>query len=73
MTQLDECMKKQAVKSEKRGAEKLAISVDEAGERIGLSRTSIWRAVNAGEIPSIRIGGRVLIPLGPLERLLAGE
>lgn len=48
----------------------LAVSVPEAGRLIGLSRSSAYAAVQRGEIPSVRIGGRVLVPLRQLEELV---
>lgn len=49
----------------------LALSVEEAGRRLGLGRASAYAAVRRGEIPSIRIGKRLVIPLVQLERWLA--
>jgi excisionase family DNA binding protein len=49
-----------------------AISVAEVAARLGLSRVSAYRAVRRGDLPSIRIGGLIRIPLAPLERLLEG-
>ncbi len=51
----------------------LAVSVPEAGRMLGLSRSSTYVAVQRGEIPSVRVGGRVLIPLRRLEALINGE
>lgn len=48
----------------------LAISVPEAGRLLGLSRSTTYEAVKRGDIPSVRIGGRVLVPLRRLEELI---
>lgn len=45
-------------------------TVEEAAEMLGLSRAFAYEAVSRGEIPSIRIGRRILIPKVALERLL---
>jgi len=37
-------------------------TVDQVSEILGISRTSAYKAVHNGEIPSIRIGKRILIP-----------
>jgi excisionase family DNA binding protein len=50
--------------------ERMTFSVEEAGERLGLGRNSVYEAVKRGDIPSIRIGGRILVPRQALERLL---
>ena len=51
--------------------ENLTISVPDAGEALGgLSRNASYRAVKSGEIPSIRIGGRIVVPTGPLRKML---
>lgn len=38
-----------------------------------LGRSATYDAVRRGEIPSVRIGGRILIPSRAIERLFAGE
>ena len=50
--------------------EALVYSVTEAGQLLGLSRGSAYEAVANGQIPSIRIGRRLLIPRKALENLL---
>ena len=46
------------------------LTVEEAGEMLGLSRGLAYDAVGKGEIPSVRIGRRILIPRVALDRLL---
>ena len=46
------------------------ISIEEAGRRLGVSRNSAYEAAGRGEIPTIRIGRRMLVPLVAFERLL---
>lgn len=40
----------------------LTLTVPEAAYRAGIGKNTMWDAVNAGEVPSIRLRGRVLIP-----------
>ena len=42
--------------------EPLVLSVFEASKLLRLSRGSTYEAVRTGQIPSVRIGGRILIP-----------
>jgi excisionase family DNA binding protein len=49
----------------------LTCSVSEAAKILGISRAPAYRAVARGEIPAIRIGGRVLVPRAALEQMLA--
>ena len=49
---------------------RLTITVDEAAAALGLGRTATYDAVRRGEIPSVRLGRRVLIPTGPLLEML---
>ncbi len=49
------------------------ITVEEAAELLGVSRTSAYRAVGRGEIPVIRIGRRLLVPTGKLLAMLGVE
>ena len=51
-------------------AERLTLTVDEAAETLGISRAFAYEAVRRGEIPSIRIGRRVLVPKAALRRML---
>ena len=50
----------------------LVYSVAVAGKKLGLSRGAMYEAVRTGQIPSIRIGRRILIPCAALDRLLEG-
>ena len=50
--------------------EKATFSVTEAGEILGLGRNAAYQAARKGEIPIIRIGGRILVPRVSLERML---
>jgi excisionase family DNA binding protein len=47
-----------------------ALSVEEAGKILGLGRGSSYAAARTGEIPTIRIGKRLIVPRAALERLL---
>lgn len=46
------------------------ITVDEAAHVLGISRELAYRGVHNGEIPSLRIGRRILVPRERLDRLL---
>jgi excisionase family DNA binding protein len=46
------------------------LTVEEAGDFLRISRGSAYQAVRAGEIPSVRIGRRVLVPRHALLALL---
>jgi len=53
-------------------AGRLTFTVEEAAKRLGLSRGLMYEAVRMGQVPSIRIGRRILIPRAALERMLQG-
>lgn len=53
------------------GEEKLTFTVSECAKRLGISRGLCYQAVRAGNLPSLRIGHRVLIPMHALEKKLA--
>ncbi|OFW02509.1 MAG: hypothetical protein A3I61_15905 [Acidobacteria bacterium RIFCSPLOWO2_02_FULL_68_18] len=38
------------------------ITIDEAGRALGVSRATVWRLIQRGDLPSIRRGGRRLVP-----------
>jgi excisionase family DNA binding protein len=48
-----------------------AFSIPEACQRLGISRSSIWKYAKLGKIKLIRIGGRTLAPSYEVERLLS--
>jgi excisionase family DNA binding protein len=47
-------------------------TVKEAATRLGVSELLVRRAVKTGEIPSTRLGSRVLIPRTAVDRLVDG-
>jgi excisionase family DNA binding protein len=51
-------------------SERRTISVEEAGRRLGLSRNTAYQAASRGEIPTIKIGRRLLVPTVAFDRLL---
>ena len=53
--------------------QRLAIDVVEAGKMLGLGRSAAYAAVARGEIPSLRFGRKIVVPLAQLEALLRGE
>ena len=44
----------------------------DTGKRLGLGRNATYDAIARGDIPSVRIGHRILVPLKALERMLEG-
>jgi excisionase family DNA binding protein len=48
-------------------------NLPEVAQMLGCSRSSVYRWASEGEIPTIRIGRRVLVPREALEQLLGGE
>lgn len=46
------------------------LTVDEYAALVGVSRGTAYIAVNAGEVPSLRVGRRVLIPVPAVLRSL---
>lgn len=49
------------------------MTVEEAAELLGVSRSSGYRAAAVGEIPTIRIGRRLLVPTKKLLTLLGAD
>ncbi|MGD9118064.1 MAG: helix-turn-helix domain-containing protein [Dehalococcoidia bacterium] len=50
----------------------LVVSVQKAANLLGISRNATYEAVRIGEIPSIKIGRRVIIPRAALMKMLSG-
>jgi len=47
------------------------MSVPDAGKLLGLSRNSAYEAARRGELPTLRIGGRIFVVKDALDRMLA--
>lgn len=46
------------------------ISVEEAAELLGVSRSAAYRAVKAGQLKTLRMGRKLRVPTAPLLRML---
>jgi excisionase family DNA binding protein len=53
--------------------EKRVLTVPEAGRQLGLSRGASYEAAKRGELPTLRIGRRLLVPKPAFDRMLNGE
>lgn len=53
--------------------ERQVLSVPEAGEYLGLGKVAAYRAAKRGDMPVIRINGRLRVPKPALARLLNGQ
>lgn len=49
------------------------VTVEEAGQLLGIGRNQAYEAVRRGDIPSIKIGKRLLVPKPALDKMLNGE
>jgi excisionase family DNA binding protein len=50
---------------------RVTMSVTKAGKRLGLGKNAAYEAAHRGEIPVIRIGRRLLVPIAAFEAMLA--
>lgn len=51
----------------------VTLTIDETAELLRLGRNQVYLAARRGQIPSIRIGRRLLVLSDPLHRMLRGE
>lgn len=49
------------------------MTVDAAARKLGIGRGQAYQAARNKQIPTIKIGKRILVLREPLERMLAGE
>jgi excisionase family DNA binding protein len=47
-----------------------AFSVQEVAEQLGICQASVYRALRRGDIEGVMLGGRRLIPVRSIEKLL---
>ena len=52
--------------------ERKTLSVTEAAKALGICRNKAYEAARRGEIPTIKIGKRILVPRAAFERMLQG-
>jgi len=48
------------------------LTIEEAAKVLGIGRNNAYEAAKRGEIPTIRIGKRILVPVAAFERMLQG-
>jgi excisionase family DNA binding protein len=51
-------------------SERLTMSVEEASGALGISRSLAYELVRRGEIPSLRLGRRIVVPVRALDDLV---
>jgi excisionase family DNA binding protein len=49
---------------------RLTMTIPEAAEKLGIGRNQGYSAAKAGQIPTIKIGKRLLVPVAALESKL---
>ena len=49
------------------------MTVEEAGHALGVSRSTVWRLIQRGELPSVRRAGRRLVPATALRKRTPGR
>lgn len=50
--------------------QRLTLSVEEAAEMLGISRAFAYRLVKKDELPTVRLGRRLVVPRRALETML---
>ena len=50
--------------------QRATLTIEEAGELLGISRGSAYAAAKSRSLPTVKIGRRLLVPRAALERLL---
>lgn len=50
--------------------QRLTLSIAEAALHLGVSKNSVYAAARTGQLPTIVIGRRILVPVKALEKLL---
>lgn len=54
-------------------ADRLTMTVQEAADALGISRNTAYELVHQGQIPSVRLGRRLLVPTKALHAWLEGQ
>ncbi|MFP5431919.1 MAG: helix-turn-helix domain-containing protein [Alphaproteobacteria bacterium] len=51
----------------------ITCSVDDAAKAIGIGRVTLYKYINEGRVESIRVGGRRLVKIESVKRLVGAE
>ncbi len=54
-------------------SERMALSIAEVADAIGLGRTFIYEQINAGALKAIKVGRRTLVPIEAINGWLAAQ
>jgi excisionase family DNA binding protein len=69
----EEMFDSRADKTVMQPSETLTITVDAASRLLGISKNAAYRAIARGEIPSIRLGRRIVISRRGLTNMIDGK
>ena len=50
--------------------ERLTVTVAEAAKLLGIGRALAYQAAETGDLPTVRVGRRILVPLARLKAML---
>jgi excisionase family DNA binding protein len=54
-------------------ADRMTVTVEEAGQMLGISRNSAYGLAKSGGLPTIRLGRRLVVPKAALTRMLSTD
>lgn len=57
----------------KAAPEPLTMTVDEAAQKLGISRNTAYACARSGQLPIIRLGKRMLVPRVAFEAMVRGD
>lgn len=52
------------------GAAPRTMTVTEAAIALGISRSSAYECVRTGDLPALRLGGRIIVPIQAIDQML---
>jgi excisionase family DNA binding protein len=62
-----------AVARQADGAPPALLSIEEAARRLGIGRSTVYEALGHGELRSVRVRGRRLVPIDAIAELIKKE
>lgn len=60
-------------RDEKAQAETAVVDIETAGRILGIGRGLAYRLARSGELPTLQLGRRLVVPRVQLDRMLAGR
>jgi excisionase family DNA binding protein len=57
----------------RRADRRITLTVNETAKRLGIGRNQAYEGIKKGEIPVVRVGRRLLVPVAALDKMMNAD